>query len=418
MTTNQAEIDVAPWNDRLIATLKEKGAIRSAAAEAAFRRVLRHRLLECYFQWQETGWVQRASDPEQPRPEELDFIYADQPVITRTSVYEEDTDLKLAAQLFGVNSEEKDQQDEQPVFQAPSSSTSQPGLVAAMLEHLALEPGLNVLEIGAGTGYHAALMAEMVGESGHIVAVDIQADVIEQTGRLLAKSGYGRIKLLAGDGFAGAMTDAPYDRIVATVGCPDLSPAWTAQLKSSGFMLIPLAFGGWHPLTKVWLEEGRLKGRMVGDAGFMVIQGELALKGPWPFAHAVQFPFQGFEELAAFEPMETKLLRHFYDFIVVRDRRAFWTYNPAYYGLFDKARGVVVVQEDTGTVLLKGEPGLYADLQKLYVEWQALGKPQRADYELEFIPLDAPLPPLPENTWLIERKFYRQLVRLKNDNEA
>ncbi len=47
------EIDVAPWNDRLVATLKEKGAIRSALVEAAFRRVQRHRLLEHYFQWQD-----------------------------------------------------------------------------------------------------------------------------------------------------------------------------------------------------------------------------------------------------------------------------------------------------------------------------------------------------------------------------
>ena len=406
------EIDVAPWNDRLVATLKEKGAIRSALVEAAFRRVQRHRLLEHYFQWQEPGWVQRTYDPAQPSTEVLDFIYADQPIVTRTSVYKEDTDFKLAAQLFGVAPEETESEGEQPAFQAPSSSTSQPGLVAAMLEHLALEPGLNVLEIGAGTGYHAALIAEMVGEAGQVVAIDIQADVIEQTGRLLANSGYGRIKLLAGDGFAGASADAPYDRIVATVGCPDLSPAWAAQLKPSGFMLIPLAFGGWHPLTKIWLEQGRLKGRMVGDAGFMEIQGELAMKAPWPFAYAVHFPFQGFQELAAFEPLETKLLRHFYDFMAMRDARAFWTYQPTYYGLFDKTRGVAMVQDETGTGLLRGDPALYAALQELYAEWQALGRPQRADYELEFIPLAEPLPPLPEHTWLIERKFYRQLVRL------
>ncbi len=412
------ESDFAVWNERLVVTLKEKGAIRSALVEAAFRRVQRHCLLEHYFQWQDTGWVQQAYDPAKPSTAVLDFIYTDQPVVTRTSVYEEDPTLKQAAQLFGVAGAATEPQAERPVFQAPSSSTSQPSLVAAMLEHLALEPGFNVLEVGAGTGYHAALIAEIVGESGQVVAIDIQPDVIEQTGRLLANSGYGGIKLVAGDGFAGASADAPYDRVVATVGCPDLSPAWAAQLKPSGFMLIPLAFGGWHPLTKIWLDQGRLKGRIVSDAGFMVIQGELAMKGPWPFVHALHFPFEGFQTLAAFEPLETKLLRHFYDFIAVRDSRAFWTYNPATYGLFDKRRGVAVVQDETGTVLLRGDPELYTALQTLYAEWQALGKPGRADYELEFIPLAEPLPPLPEATWLIERKFYRQLVRLSKETTA
>jgi protein-L-isoaspartate(D-aspartate) O-methyltransferase len=382
MTTTTETIDVTSWIDRLVAFLKEAGALHSPAVEAAFRRVPRHRLLEDYFAGTENGWVKQAYEPKHPRLEDLDFFYADNPIVTRISE------------------------------EMPSSSTSQPKLVAGMLELLELTPGLKVLEIGAGTGYNAALMAELVADQSLVVAVDIQKDIIAQTGRLLADIGYSGIKLLACDGSAGVPEDAPYDRIVATVGCPDLSLQWATQLKPTGFMLIPLLFGGWHPLVKVWLEQDRLKGKFVANAGFMLIQGELHMTGLWPFPYALPFVAEGFQELSDFEHLDTASLRDFYDFIVLRDRRAFWTYNPATYGLYEEERGAVVIHSETGAVLFKGDPVLYDDLHKLYTEWQAAGKPQRSDYELEFIPLTQALSPFSEFTWMIERKFYRQVFRL------
>jgi protein-L-isoaspartate(D-aspartate) O-methyltransferase len=72
----------------------------------------------------------------------------------------------------------------------PASSTSQPSLVAQMLELLDLTSGLRVLEIGAGTGYNAALMAELVGDQRLVVTVDVLDDVVAQTRRLLTRAGY------------------------------------------------------------------------------------------------------------------------------------------------------------------------------------------------------------------------------------
>lgn len=99
-----------------------------------------------------------------------------------------------------------------------------------MLELLDLAPGLNVLEIGAGTGYNAALMAELVGDQHLVVTLDVLEDVVEQTRRLLARAGYPEIAVLWRDGVQGAAERAPFDRIVATVGRSDLSPRWAEQL--------------------------------------------------------------------------------------------------------------------------------------------------------------------------------------------
>ena len=77
----------------------------------------------------------------------------------------------------------------------PTSSASQPAVVAMMLEALDLKPGLRVLEIGAGTGYNAALMAEVVGDQRLVTTIDIDADVVAQTGRLLGTGRlWGRLK--------------------------------------------------------------------------------------------------------------------------------------------------------------------------------------------------------------------------------
>jgi SAM-dependent methyltransferase len=91
-------------------------------------------------------------------------------------------------------------------------------LVATMLELLGLAEGMTVLEIGAGTGYNAALMAEIVGGQHLVVTVGVRDDVVAQTRRLLAGAGYPGIRVLLRDGFEGVPERAPFDRIVATVG--------------------------------------------------------------------------------------------------------------------------------------------------------------------------------------------------------
>lgn len=123
--------------------------------------------------------------------------------------------------------------------EAAPATISQPAAVAIMLEGFSLARGQRVLEIGAGTGYNAALMAHVVGEEGRVVTVDIEGWLVEAARERLESSGFGEVTVVHGDGGLGFGEVAPYDRIVATVGAWDIPPAWRDQLAEGGRIVVP-----------------------------------------------------------------------------------------------------------------------------------------------------------------------------------
>jgi protein-L-isoaspartate(D-aspartate) O-methyltransferase len=156
------------------------------------------------------------------------------------------------------------------------SSSSQPAIMAVMLEQLDLQPGHRVLEIGAGTGYNAALMAHIVGHSGHVVTVDIDDDIVQDARAHLAAAGFERVEVVCGDGGLGFPEGAPYDRIILTVGASDIAPAWRQQLKPGGRLVLPLGLRG--PQVSVAFEPARgyLASVSVRPCGFMRLRGAFA----------------------------------------------------------------------------------------------------------------------------------------------
>ena len=126
----------------------------------------------------------------------------------------------------------------------PISSSSQPAIMAIMLDQLDLAPGQRVLEIGAGTGYNAALMSHIVGSDGAVVSVDIDSEVAAQAREHLASAGYQDVTVVAADGAAGYPPSAPYDRVIATVGVSDLAPPWLDELSPGGRIVVPLDVRG------------------------------------------------------------------------------------------------------------------------------------------------------------------------------
>jgi len=156
------------------------------------------------------------------------------------------------------------------------SSSSQPAMMAIMLDQLGLAPGQRVLEVGAGTGYNAALMARLVAPGGEVVTVDIDADVADGARDGLARAGYPDVHVVCGDGAAGCAERAPYDRIIATVGVWDLSPAWLAQLAPGGRIVVPLDLGGPQLSVALEAEDGHWASRSVVPCGFMRLRGDNA----------------------------------------------------------------------------------------------------------------------------------------------
>lgn len=138
---------------------------------------------------------------------------------------------------------------DRPVFlrwegERPASSSSQPTIMAIMLEQLCLEPGMRVLEVGTGSGYNAAILSELVGDEGHVVSVDIDYSLVVEARANLASAGFDAVEVACCDGSRGYSQGAPYDRIMVTADARDVSPHWVEQLVDGGVLVAPLWFKG------------------------------------------------------------------------------------------------------------------------------------------------------------------------------
>jgi methyltransferase of FxLD system len=224
----------ARLRQQLVEQLKARDALHSEALEQALLRVPRELFL-----------------PEIAEREGLERIYADEAIVTKRS-----------SQGMAI------------------SSSSAPSMMAIMLEQLDLRPGLRVLEIGAGTGYNAALLAELVGDPAAIITIDIELDVVEQARRNLANAGYGAITVLCADGVEGAPRLAPFDRIELTVAADDIAPAWMEQLAPGGRLVLPLELHrqqrGQVSLALV-KHDGYLESAAAAYAFFIPLRGDQAM---------------------------------------------------------------------------------------------------------------------------------------------
>ncbi len=157
------------------------------------------------------------------------------------------------------------------------SSSSQPAIMAIMLEQLGLKPGHRVLEIGAGTGYNAALIAHIVGDTGQVVTVDIDDDIVANAREHLATAGFGQVRVVHGDGGAGYPDGAPFDRIILTVAAGEITPAWRAQLAAGGRLVLPLAIrAGVQKSVAFEHADDHLVSVSGRDCGFMALRGAFA----------------------------------------------------------------------------------------------------------------------------------------------
>ncbi len=160
---------------------------------------------------------------------------------------------------------------------------SAPHMVALMCEEARLEPGQKVLEVGTGSGYHAAVIAEIVAPSdepdaskGKVITIERIPELAERARRILESLGYGdRVKVVVGDGSKGFPEEAPYDRIIVTAAAPDVPEPLIAQLKPGGLMVIPV---GDRVLQYLYVVEktvdGRIRTRTVTSCLFVPLVGE------------------------------------------------------------------------------------------------------------------------------------------------
>ncbi|MEM2081914.1 MAG: protein-L-isoaspartate O-methyltransferase [Candidatus Bathyarchaeia archaeon] len=157
-------------------------------------------------------------------------------------------------------------------------------MVSIMNEALQLEVGQRVLEVGAGSGWHAATIAEIIAPSdtprsewGHVYTVEIVKALADSAKKNLMIAGYAdRVTIINADGSKGYEEKAPYDRILVTAAAPDVPKPLIDQLKPNGVMLIPVgSVSLFQSLIKVTKSaEGKIKQENLGGVAFVPLTGE------------------------------------------------------------------------------------------------------------------------------------------------
>jgi protein-L-isoaspartate(D-aspartate) O-methyltransferase len=237
-------------NQEMIDRLIAEGSLWSPDVIAAFRATPRHLFLDRFFQfhrkrdrWEEI--ITRA-----PSPEELRVLYADRAIITRVSPPEPGKPGQAI------------------------SSSSQPSLMAQMLEDLQLSRGLRVMEIGTGTGYNAALLSHVVGP-GLVTSLDVDREVLSEAWDHLRKFPDRQVDLKHADGRAGYAEAAPFHRVIVTAATPDLEPAWLEQTSENGIVLAPVTFGpNMAYILRGDIRGGAFHGQPTRAAFFMPLRAE------------------------------------------------------------------------------------------------------------------------------------------------
>lgn len=334
----------------LASSLRQAGAVRSDAVENAFASVARHRCVPLFHYGPESITVPQ---DELPSGDVLDLIYSHQALPTRTG---QDGD--------------------------PRSSSSAPTLMARMLEALDLRPGMRVLEIGAGTGYNAALIATITGAP--VVTIDAGASTAEGAADSIRRLGLGdRVTVLYGDGYLGEPNHAPYDRIAVTCGIAGLSPRWLDQLTPGGLILAPIAHGGVHPVLAATHDHGTVSAAAKMWADFMPATGPLRpaeLVGHDPSDYVSPGPVTRIPD--ASPARTTAAYNDLWFFLATRDRRI----TRAYTGddTVDPTRGACALRtprhgtawvHTDGTITATGQPTVADELRALIHEWIATGRP-------------------------------------------
>lgn len=122
---------------------------------------------------------------------------------------------------------------------AANQTISQPYTVAFQSQLLDLEPNMNVLEIGTGSGYQTAVLLKCKAK---VYTIERQLELFKKTSLFFKKMGYRPKKTIFGDGYKGLPKDAPFDRIIVTAGAPEVPKALLSQLKVGGRLVIPVGF--------------------------------------------------------------------------------------------------------------------------------------------------------------------------------
>ena len=359
---------------RMVEELKQKGQLRSILVERAFSFVPRHLFinrLPPYLAPNGKDWL--SIDPSHPLEEYLDKIYSvDTSIILKTN---------------------------------PPSSSSQPSVMAQMLEESELAKDMKVLEIGTGSGYNAALLANIVGENSLVYTIENQPKVAKEAEENLKRASFQGIRVICADGGDGHAQDSPYHRIIATASIFDIPTSWREQLVEGGILVAPVLMApGYMPIVTLVKQGERLSGHFVGGAAFMPLQGDygydelgftvnadkevkLAQLLEHPIEEDIALPIQGEDETYRFHR-----LMDFNVFVNLEEHRSTGLMVPSrkkwgHLSLWDKeASSLVSAWVPDWKAGVYGNKEMYVRLLELLDQWNEMGAPEISSYSVSVFP--------------------------------
>ena len=371
----------------------------SQATQKAYMETPRHRFVRRYRQWGIKEWTEV---DESNLEQHAATLYADRALV-----------------LFG------DDDNDVP------STISQPSFVLHMLDMLQLEPGQKVFELGAGSGWNAALMGCLVGPNGQVYSLELIPEVAQTAAANMDLLGIKNVHVIEGDGGEGYAAGAPYDRAIFTAGAYDLPHPFFDQIKEGGLLLIVIKNeGGGDTLFLLRKEREHFESMEGLPCGFVQMKGKYQLDSLKPIPH---------EALPEWSELKNKPIgtRAFWwggkgkmDFrwrtlgvrsflgITEPTFRAFKTERQNeqlreehYFGLWDREQKSLVIAKDD-VLLSYGNSIAEKRLLNVVERWVKLGMPGAAGFALKIYPIAFPLT-AKENEWIVRRKEAQFLWSLK-----
>ncbi len=361
----------------------------SPATERAYLAMPRHLFVTRYREWGTPEWRQVTAENLQ---EHLPTLYADKPLI-----------------LSG---------DDSNIL----STISQPSFVLRMLDMLQLQLGQTVFELGAGSGWNAALMGHLVGPEGRVFSLEIIPEVARTTAETVQTLGITNVCIVAGDGGDGHLPGALYDRAIFTAGSYDLPRAFNDQLRDGGILMAVIKLeGGGDTLFVLRKTKNHFESLDSMPCAFVQLTGKHQIEGlepaapntlpEWPDLEQQEVSRTRFwwggngpESLA----WRTMGIRFFLG-ISEPGFRAFKTEKTAqrpledqFFGLWDQEqRSLVLAKDDWITAY--GNASARERLLERVRQWVDLGMPTAASFKLQVHPNAYPVEAR-ENQWIVKRR--------------
>ena len=181
--------------------------------------------------------------------------------------------LEIPRENFVPNEIKKYAYADTPLQIGDGQTISAPHMVAIMVEELDIKKGQKILEIGAGSGYHAAIVSKLVGKKGHVYTIERYSTLAKEAKKNLEKTGIANVTVEIGDGSEGLQKYAPFDRIYVTCAAPDVPKPLIEQLKDGGKLMIPIGKTICN-LELIGKKDGKLNYYDLGGCAFVPLIGK------------------------------------------------------------------------------------------------------------------------------------------------